>query len=91
MRPNEQKKGCEKNVGLRTFRSPAKPSVPRNFLFHSTQSFGPFGIFVSFAFVNALETSNDDGLFVSRFDVAMLVGDFGWEGDRGFEVDITMY
>ena len=29
-------------------------------------------------------SSNDDGLFGPRFDIAMLAGDFGWEGDRGF-------
>ena len=78
-------------MSLRTFRSPAKPSVSCKFLFHLTQSFGLFGIFVFFAFVNALETSNNDGLFVLHFDVAMLVSDFRWKGDRGFEVDITMY
>ena len=26
---------------------------------------------------------NDDGLFGPRFNVAMLVGGCGWEGDRG--------
>ena len=35
-------------------------------------------------------SSNDDGLFGPRFDVAMLVGDCGWEGDRGFVESISL-
>ncbi len=35
-------------------------------------------------------SSNDDGLFGQRFDVAMLVGDCGWEGDREFVEPISL-
>ena len=36
-------------------------------------------------------TSNNDSLFGPRFDVAMLVGDCGWDGDREFVESISLF